>query len=365
MTTSQQTQLSLFDAAVQPWSGNEHDYMPAQFVREREELLATLDASSLLRTEQRVAHCLHHFPETRDNDIALAIRYWRTFQSEVLEDWGQLQLEVLFELDHIETLRKYRRHIQNDLKLFRPSPKAKHWKDSMQGEFYSYLAEKRKYDPEIRFYVDVTPNDPRTGFTGIAGICVFDCGLYKAHQAAFAYWREYAGWNETLDHTSTDPAEVNKQLALLAQMRRRREGVMFMGHALAPGNYRPVVLANLVNQMIVDGLQYLKDKKEFARARAVTVYSSTDSHFDEAHMTLIERELAQSMARDFDDDTLYMRHGELMRPGDDVMLETAGLIAGGIQRSVMLPQDKLAQSVLSVTGFEQKVTDGAQYHAFL
>ena len=48
-----------------------------------------------------------------------AYRYWKMFQAEVLERWQPLELEVLFELDRIETIGRVRRMIQNELRLFR------------------------------------------------------------------------------------------------------------------------------------------------------------------------------------------------------------------------------------------------------
>ena len=106
-------------------------------------MLAEIANSYLATREQRIAHILQRFPETRDSDTALCIRYWKMFQADVLERWQPLELEVLFELDRIETIGRVRRMIQNDLRLFRGVEDTRRAREAMQAEFHEYLAAHR------------------------------------------------------------------------------------------------------------------------------------------------------------------------------------------------------------------------------
>jgi hypothetical protein len=121
---------------LQPWSTpHEPDLLPEQADR-RQRMLADIANSYLATREQRVARILQRFPETRDSDTALCIRYWNMFQADVLERWQPLELEVLYELDRIETIGRVRRMIQNELRLFRGVEETRRAREAMQAEFH-------------------------------------------------------------------------------------------------------------------------------------------------------------------------------------------------------------------------------------
>src|SRR5262245_61195459 len=103
---------------LQPWTARNEPDLPPEHAERRKKMLAEIANHYLATREQRVALILQRFPETRDSDTALCIRYWKMFQADVLERWRPLELEVLFELDRIETIGRVRRMIQNDLRLF-------------------------------------------------------------------------------------------------------------------------------------------------------------------------------------------------------------------------------------------------------
>src|SRR4051794_10848942 len=70
--------------AQQPWGAPLPPALAPDVAEERKRMLADIADSRLGSTEQRVAYLLHYFPETRDSDIALCLRYWRRFQADVL-----------------------------------------------------------------------------------------------------------------------------------------------------------------------------------------------------------------------------------------------------------------------------------------
>jgi hypothetical protein len=60
-------------------------------VARRERMLAEIGDSRLGTIELKVAFLLQHYPETRESDIALCIRYWERFEAGVLEEWTPLK----------------------------------------------------------------------------------------------------------------------------------------------------------------------------------------------------------------------------------------------------------------------------------
>ncbi len=66
---------------------------------------------------------LENYPETRNSDIALTIKIWEEFYSNILFDnpmngVKSVELRSLFELPREDNIKRCRAHWQNDKKMF-------------------------------------------------------------------------------------------------------------------------------------------------------------------------------------------------------------------------------------------------------
>jgi Phage integrase family len=212
---------------LQPWSVSREPNLSPEHAVHRQKMLADIANSYLATSEQRVAHILQKFPETRDSDTALCIRYWKMFQADVLERWQTLELEVLYELDRIETIGRLRRMIQNQLRLFRGVAETQRGREAMQSEFHEYIASHRDSLPEVRFYLDETGNEGHKTYTGIAGVCIINWKQFEKHYAALEQWRSNQG-PETIHFSDTSENNLDRAVSLLQQLQSRRSGVLFL-----------------------------------------------------------------------------------------------------------------------------------------
>lgn len=113
-------------------ANEEHDSAPSLFdqvdepeedpeIREkREELRRKVATRKLNNLQERVAYVLSQFPETRNSDITLQIKYWQTFQREKLSG-GVVPLQELYDLERLTSIARARATIQNDYKLYLPT----------------------------------------------------------------------------------------------------------------------------------------------------------------------------------------------------------------------------------------------------
>jgi|WetSurMetagenome_2_1015567.scaffolds.fasta_scaffold16685_3 hypothetical protein len=357
-------QGNLFD--LQPWNLASEPKIPATEEVERKTLLAALSQSVLGNMEQRLAYILQRYPETRDSDTALAIRYWTMFQAEIIETWDTLSLDVLYDLDPMGTISRIRRHIQNDLRLFASSGRMAQLKDGFQMELSEYLAAGRAVSSEIRFYLDETGNEGGKSYTGVAGLCVMEWKQYEKHWAALANWRSQQGWPETIHFVDTGSAQQPKALALMDQLGQRRSGLLFVGYALPSRGNTHQALVDLFIQLVIDSLRHMNALGCLDGQRALTLVKEADSGFDAVHLEPLRKFLAQQLGREFPDQ-VFLKDVEPIPKGREVMLECADLIAGGMQRRALYggrnPKDILAEAVFNVTGFEDVRDNGTVFKA--
>jgi hypothetical protein len=167
--------------------------LPDDVARKREQLLAAIARSELGGVEQRVAYMLQQFPETRDSYLALCIRSWRRFNTDVLERFNIVELDFLFELQNSETIGRLWREIQNTLQLFTGLDYTAQFRLLHRRKLEEYLATHKGVVPEIRFYLDETGNEGNKAYTGVAGVCVMNWRQYEMHEAALSQWRLQQG----------------------------------------------------------------------------------------------------------------------------------------------------------------------------
>jgi uncharacterized protein DUF3800 len=353
---------------LQPWSVRHESELPPEQAERRQKMLAEIANSRLATRELRVAHILQRFPETRDSDTALCIRYWKMFQADVLERWQPMELEVLLELDRIETIGRVRRMIQNELRLFRGVEETRRAREAMQAEFHEYIAAHRDSLPEVRFYLDETGNEGDKTYTGIAGVCIINWKQFEKHHAALEQWRSKQGWPETIHFSETGTDKVDRAVSLLQQLQLRRSGILFLGYSLASRGRTHEDLFSLFIQLVVDSLKYLRECRCLTESRSVRVIKEADSGFDSLFLHKMTKQLGEVVALEFPGE-LAVLPVEAVTKGRTVLLECADLIAGGMQRRALgkgrNPKDRLAEAVINVTGFEDGADPGTifKYHA--
>ena len=101
--------------------------------KEKEDLLAHVASSSLSSMHHKVAWLMNHHPDTRNSDIALQIRYWKTFESEIV--YGDyVRLDDLYRLPRLVSLTRTRARIQNQYKLFQADPDVREHRGTLEEE---------------------------------------------------------------------------------------------------------------------------------------------------------------------------------------------------------------------------------------
>lgn len=350
--------------AQQPWNVRSEGVLSPELQEERERMLADIADSRLGTMEQRVTYLLDRFPETRESDIALCIRYWRRFQSDVLEEWQPLDFEVLFKLDKLETIGRIRRHIQNKLNLFRGMEATTEYRNIFQMEFHEYIASHQGAKSEIRFYLDETGNEGEKAYTGVAGLCMMNWQQYEKHYAALAQWRRQQNWPETIHFTETGSDRLDRAVALLAELAQRRSGLLFLGYALSTRGRTHEDLFSLFIQLVIDSLRCLKRNGCLEEPRSLRVVKEADPGFDSMYLQKMHKQLSDLVALEFPGQ-VSVQPIESLAKGREVFLECADLIAGGMQRRALYkgrnPKDRLAEAVFNVTGFEDATDNGSVF----
>ena len=346
-------QPSLFDDRVQPWTHADGS-VSVDVEKQRRVLLAALANSEYGTVEQKVAFILQRYPETRNSHTRLAIQYWLSFGADKLADWDRLSLDVLLELENFENIERAARNIQNTLKLWSGAEHYRTLRNTRQLEFYQYFAEQSKGDAEIRLYLDETGTDHKSGYLAVAGICTADWRQYERYHAAFCQWREQLNYPGTL-HATEVTEDNTRQLALLAELNKRKGGLLFVAHVMRARAMTHKELESLFVQLALDTLRALDDSGCLNEAKALLVVKEADPGFDNVFLRSLRVDLEEALAADFLN-RVYLKNILPVPKGREVMLEAADQIAHALQRRALYggqnPKDQVAEATMNVTGLE-------------
>lgn len=237
-------------------------------------------------------------------------------------------------------------------------------RELLQKEFHEYLASHRDTLPEVRFYLDETGNEGHKAYTGVAGVCIINWKQFEKHHAGIAKWRRDQAWPETIHFAHTGQDRLDRAVSLLAQLEKRRSGILFLGYALASRGRTNEDLFSLFVQLVIDSLKFLQECNCLDEPRSVLVVKEASTGFDNLFLERMTKQLSESVALEFPDQ-LVVKPVQAVTKGRHVLLECADLIAGGMQRRALgkghNPKDKLAEAVVNVTGFEDATDAGTVF----
>ncbi len=187
---------------------------------------------------------------------------------------------------------------------------------------------------------------------------------YEKHHAALAQWRMEQEWPETIHFSETGSLKVDRAVALLWQLKKRRSGVLFLGYALPSRGRTHDDLFSLFIQLVIDSLKHLRNCGCLDEPRSVKIIKEADTGFDHLFLEKMTNQLSESVAMEFPGQ-LVVKPVEAVAKGRHVLLECADLFAGGMQRRALRkgrsPKDRLAEAVVNVTGFEDAADPGAVF----
>lgn len=118
----------------------EEDSKEERLELEKQDLLAHVASSSLSNMHHRVAWLMNHHPDTRNSDIALQIRYWRTFEKEIVNG-DYVKLDDFYRLPRLNSLVRARARIQNQYRLFQADPVVRERRGTLEEDARGKAAE--------------------------------------------------------------------------------------------------------------------------------------------------------------------------------------------------------------------------------
>ncbi|KUO96952.1 DUF3800 domain-containing protein [Ferroacidibacillus organovorans] len=158
--------------------------------RESELLLGKLVSGNMTNLTTRVAFILNQYPDTRNSDITLQIKYWEKFQNKLYNS-GKFNVEDLYALERLTSITRARAKIQNEYKLFRPNDIIRRFRrdrEECEREVQLYT---RPEIPTVSIYCDESGKTSK--YIMVGSVWIHDFEREAELRKHFITWKENRG----------------------------------------------------------------------------------------------------------------------------------------------------------------------------
>lgn len=327
---------------------------------EREKLLADVAAGTLNTVERRVAWVLNNYPETRDSDIKLALRYWRTFDD---YDGGSIGPDDLFRFTRMPTLIRSRAAVQNRYKLFQASPEIRARRGTLSEEERERAARAEAY-PVFAVYADESGKTQDHLIVGTLWVLHGPESLRLFQE--LTQWRAETGFRDELHFADINAGNLERYKEAVRIVMRNAAAISFKaGFVLRRGSGQvQQAVAALFYHTTAGGIDH---EHASGRAPLPRTFQFWKDAEEPGYDQLVLADVADRLTARFGDQ-LVIDVMEAIPSRGNPLLQIADPFTGSVNRIMNPPnpppaqpgpKDEFAQFMLDAVGWAPQPVEGA------
>jgi hypothetical protein len=303
----------------------------------------------------RVANILNRYPETRNSDIALQIKYWQVYNGLTS---NFVDISKMFKLERLTSIVRARAKIQNEYKLFLADTEVRRRRRTLEEEEKeAQLLDKPSYGT-INVFADETGKTEK--YVIVAGI------WFLSEQLASKIQRDFLKWSsekykqgikipdefhfKNLNNRNNQELEIYKEFFNL--IIRNGEMVSFKAVAVNKSKINRVPISDLVTKLYYQFIR-LGINHEISSNRVQLPKKINLTKDEEGESALILETLKQGLEDNFKihyEDDLIMDQLISMPSHEHLFLQFADLFVAALNRKYNNPgdnnKDRLAEYIL-------------------
>lgn len=306
---------------------------------------------------KRVALVLNHFPDTRDSDVALQLRYWTEFGY-----WkgGPIAGTDLYDLPKLTSLSRARAKIQNQLGLFQATATVKRRRRMLEDEGKESARRSPSRSPSLTVFADESGKTDANLIVG--GIWFADRADVFRMVHVLKSWRERTGFESELHYKEiSEESESryreafelvfeNAPSASFKALRHPRKGLRHIDDALD----------SLFYHLIVRGVQHENDSQRAPLPRSLQLWKDAeDPSRDTLRLANLKDRVSQAGVTLFQG-MLTCADFQPVESHEVDLMQIADLFIGAIARRInqtpgptLKAKDRFADFVLRLVGMTE------------
>jgi hypothetical protein len=331
----------------------------AALAQKREALLSGALAGEEDTLEKRVAIILNHYPETRDSDLKLQLRYWGIFEG---YDGGSITPGELFERTRLTSLTRSRAKIQNTYRLFQASPDIRKRRGKLSDDEYQKALETSIRFPTFAVYMDESGKTAQHLI--VASIWFSHAEETLSLTRKLATWRTNTGFKGELHFKDLDGNTASYYLEALKLLLSESTSVSFKAISVPREGVGRVdeALEEMLYHLLVDGVQHEHSTGRSPLPRSLQVWKDLEERGrDKLLLANLKDRVIQAGNGRFNGQ-LTVDEFEAVESHKFDLMQLADLFAGSLNRFLNAtgarsrPKDRFARHLLELVGMPEGPT---------
>ena len=341
--------------------GNEVSFPPEELKRQRLEkerttLLSHLEEFNLEDMRTKVAFILNQYPATRDFDIALTEKFWKTFHSSLVGP-DSVPFANLYYLPRFTSISRVRAKIQNEYGLFQASESVTNRRAELEEENRTSQTADKPTDSSVPIYCDESGKNKQYNLVG--SLWINDgYRMFKVYQD-LAFWKKERGINKELHFTNLNAQDKPIVLEFIKRVLGQSDAFGFKAVILDSYNVRGISLEDRIYrlhyQLIVKGIEHEVQTGRFSLPRIISVTKDKDEGTDNLRLTELKQKLKTECQAYFDNKIL-VDDVKAEESHASLFIQLTDLFTASINRKLNSPgsnyKDDLADEILNLLGIE-------------
>jgi hypothetical protein len=331
----------------------------AQIDQERQSLRSVIAASRPDTLVYKVGWVLNNYPDARNSDITLQLRYWETFCPGQYTG-GSIATEDLYQLPRLTSLARARARIQNTLKMFLADAEVrKHRGTLSEEERDEAVAARYSAAPVFAIYVDESGKTQANLLVG--GLWILQGPETFRIAAKLIEWRDRTRFKDELHFTEVDERSLPYFKEAVDIVLENASALSFKYVAIPRAGAGPVrdVVPKLIYHLVVRGILHEIDSGRAPLPRNLQLWKDAEeAGYDRIVLADLADRLRNAAAGQFNGQ-LIIDTLEAADSKDNDLLQITDLFTASINRLVNPPdprprvpgpKDELSQYVVDRTG---------------
>ena len=325
----------------------------AKIQKEKQRLLDSLAGGDFSKQKTKVAYILNLYPDSRNSDVTLALRYWQTFQSDIYNPNGILPQD-LFKLERFHYLVRARAKIQNEYKLFVPNSEIQRFRRQHEETMTDEVLQDSAPRSVMNVFAD--ESGKTQDYVIVASVWVLSGRAVYTISQAISQWKEKSVWKGREIHFSNMGARDIEPLAeLLGVVLQNREFLSFKTIAVERKRTKRTineVVEKLHENMLIRGANHEVLNQRVQLPQSINVTVDQEQSLDAITLEELKRRVNTEYSQ-VHGDKLKVASLDSISSKISPLVQLADIIAGAINRKLNTPdgrnfKDDMAEMVIQM-----------------
>lgn len=323
--------------------------------KEKDDLLASLSAGDYSAMRTKVAAILNLYPHCRNSDVALALKYWETFQPHIYNENGILPND-LFELERVQYMVRVRAKIQNEYGLFQADDEVRGHRKHIEKDMHKAVLQDTAPRRVVYVYADETGKNGNHVIVGAVWLLT-GYSVFKLVQAILE-WQLQSPWAKREIHfTKFGKIDLKPLAEYLHIINNNREFLSFKVIAIEKTKMkRPIeeVVEKLHEHMLLRGVEHEIKTGRIDLPREIEMTVDEVQSLDSFRVSEMQRRIAADYERDYPKQ-LVLTSIRTASSRNSPLIQLADTVSGAVNRRLNHSgdrnvKDEMADMVINELG---------------